>query len=521
MNEIMNMFLVLCWFIGMCACGGKPENPNENTTASTHVTDEGEESLSMPNQGYYDKYLKILQCIADNGTPLLEEKDVNNYGRINGYTYEKGTLRFSFSVQNGETTPLCKLHISNTKYLDKDYYGSNIVTDCEISQYIDLDVENAEIIYNWNYNGEVLTAQFHTTNTLASGKIAEKFYDITPDHTDYLIQSFTEQDSFRKVSGYNDIRAVINDDFQSMLAEVSKFMKKEADVNLKDIGFLNYPAYDPTVNYVGMSSKNQTIATGFNHAVAIKEDGTVIATGDNTYGQCDVSSWTDIVAVSAGWFHTVGLKSDGTVVAVGLNGMINPIDNSIFPGNQCNVTDWTDIVAICAGYNETYGIKADGTVVSTDSGSNAVLEWTDVIGISADGNCVVGLRSDGTVVAYGSNQYGECNVSDWTDVVDIAVGINTTVGLRSDGTVCITGFLSDRVDVSEWDMIVDIGVSSGNCVGIDSYGTLFTTDGATTSKNYVSVCATNSNCVLLKTDGTVEFWGLLDTSNWTNIKLPE
>lgn len=239
MKKIMVIFLVLCLCIGVCACGGKPETPNENTTSTTHVTDEGEESLSMPNQGYYDKYLKILQYIADNGTPLLEEKDVNNYGRINGYTYEKGTLRFSFSVQNGEITPLCKLHISNTKYLDKDYYGSDIVTDCEISQSIDLDVENAEIIYNWNYNGEVLTAQFHTTNTLASGKIAEKFYDITPDHTDYLIQSFTEQDSFRKISGYNDIRAVINDDFQSMLAEVSKFMKKEADVNLKDIGFLN------------------------------------------------------------------------------------------------------------------------------------------------------------------------------------------------------------------------------------------------------------------------------------------
>ena len=45
-----------------------------------------------------------------------------------------------------------------------------------------------------------------------------------------------------------------------------------------------------------------------------------------------------IVAVSAGLYHTVGLTSDGTVVAVG--------DND---DNQCDVSDWTDIVAVSAG----------------------------------------------------------------------------------------------------------------------------------------------------------------------------
>ena len=34
--------------------------------------------------------------------------------------------------------------------------------------------------------------------------------------------------------------------------------------------------------------------------------------GDNDDGACDVSDWTDVVAVSAGSEHTVGLKSDGT-----------------------------------------------------------------------------------------------------------------------------------------------------------------------------------------------------------------
>lgn len=54
--------------------------------------------------------------------------------------------------------------------------------------------------------------------------------------------------------------------------------------------------------------------------------------GLNDDGQCDVSGWTDIIAVSAGSYNTVGLKSDGTVVAAGSN-----------ENNRSNVTGWKDI----------------------------------------------------------------------------------------------------------------------------------------------------------------------------------
>ena len=75
-----------------------------------------------------------------------------------------------------------------------------------------------------------------------------------------------------------------------------------------------------------------TLATGEAHTAALKTDGTVIAVGDNDDGQCDVSGWADIVAISAGSYYTVGLKADGTVVATG--------DNA---DGQCDVLGWTDI----------------------------------------------------------------------------------------------------------------------------------------------------------------------------------
>ena len=74
------------------------------------------------------------------------------------------------------------------------------------------------------------------------------------------------------------------------------------------------------------------VAAGDRHTVGLKADGTVVAVGDNKYGRCDVSDWTDIVAIAAGSYHTVGLKADGTVVAVGNNG-----------GGRCNVSDWKNI----------------------------------------------------------------------------------------------------------------------------------------------------------------------------------
>ena len=66
------------------------------------------------------------------------------------------------------------------------------------------------------------------------------------------------------------------------------------------------------------------------HTVGLRSDGTVVAVGDDQYGQCSgLSGWKDIVAMAAGDRHTVGLRSNGTVVAVGWN-----------RSGQCTVNKW-------------------------------------------------------------------------------------------------------------------------------------------------------------------------------------
>lgn len=61
----------------------------------------------------------------------------------------------------------------------------------------------------------------------------------------------------------------------------------------------------------------KAIAISYNHMVGLRKDGTVVAVGNNEYGQCDVEGWTDIVKLTASGDYTIGMKSDGTLVATG------------------------------------------------------------------------------------------------------------------------------------------------------------------------------------------------------------
>jgi len=234
---------------------------------------------------------------------------------------------------------------------------------------------------------------------------------------------------------------------------------------------------DGTVVAVGYNSYGQCdvgnwtniiqVDGGYEHTVGLKTDGTVVAIGYNGYGQCEVGNWTDIIQVVAGRGHTVGLKSDGTVVAVGLNAY-----------GQCNVGDWTDIIQIAAGANSwhTVGLKSDGTVVSVGGGWDGecdLADWAGIVQVAAGGHHTVGLKSDGTVVALGRNNYGECNLGSWTDIVQIATGCQLTIGLNSDGTVVAAGW-SDygQCGVGAWTNITQVAAGMTHTIGLRSDGSV-------------------------------------------------
>jgi len=237
------------------------------------------------------------------------------------------------------------------------------------------------------------------------------------------------------------------------------------------------------------------VATDQGLTVGLKDDGTVVALGDNHLECCDVGSWANITQVDAGYRHTVGLKADGTAVAVR--------DNQDTDYGECNVEGWTDIVQVAAGAYHTVGLKTDGTVVAVgrnDEGECNVGGWVGIIWVDAGGGLAgghtVGLKADGTAVAVGRNVEGQCDVGGWTGSIQLLAGRHFTVGLKADGTAVAVGRnYYGQCDVGNWTGIVQIDPGAWHTVGRKADGTV------------VAVGCTSWNAE----------WGQCEVCDWTGI----
>ncbi len=102
-----------------------------------------------------------------------------------------------------------------------------------------------------------------------------------------------------------------------------------------------------------MKSDGTLVATKFTENPDDTDMDKVMQSKYNEYGELDFKDWKDIKAISVSENFTVGLKDNGDVIAIG--------DNTY---GQCGVSDWRDIEAISTTLYATYGLKKDGTVVA-------------------------------------------------------------------------------------------------------------------------------------------------------------
>lgn len=272
--------------------------------------------------------------------------------------------------------------------------------------------------------------------------------------------------------------------------------------------------------YSNMQS-NQVISASPSTFFAIKPDGTVMAAGRNAEGQCNVSSWTDIIGIAAVSDCTFGLKADNTLVTT---------TESMGRYNENNVRSWSDIVKVAASSNFTVGLKADGTVIAVGSGNSNqcdVTEWSDIIDIAVGRQHTVGLKADGTVVAVGSRSYGQCNTESWTDIIAIAAGSGHTVGLKADGTVVTVGSnVNNQCNTEKWTGIIAVSCGDYHTVGLKEDGTVVATGNNLTGQcdvedwtDIVAIVAAGNYTVGLKDDGTfvatgANGYGQCDLDDW-------
>jgi hypothetical protein len=172
--------------------------------------------------------------------------------------------------------------------------------------------------------------------------------------------------------------------------------------------------------------------------VALKNDGTMVAWGDNNWGQTTIpAGLSGVIAIAAGLGHTVAVKNDGTVLAWGYNSD----DQTIIPPGLSGVT------AIAAGGSHNVALKNNGTVVAWGNnnwGQTTIpADLSGVTAIAAGGDHSVALKNDGTVVAWGDDYWSQTSIpAGLSGVTGIAAGSNYTLALVNLGPVTYSDWIS-------------------------------------------------------------------------------
>jgi hypothetical protein len=169
------------------------------------------------------------------------------------------------------------------------------------------------------------------------------------------------------------------------------------------------------------------MAAGWAHNVALRDDGTVLAWGDNRSGQSEepVPNW-GFVAVAAGGKHSLALRANGSIVAWGSN-----------TWGQCDVpAPNTGFVAIAGGGNYSVGLQSDGTLVAWGRNTSGQCDVPPpdpgYTAISAGGAFGLALKRDGSIVSWGSNSSGQCDIPEPnTGFTLVSAGGGHSLGLRN------------------------------------------------------------------------------------------
>jgi alpha-tubulin suppressor-like RCC1 family protein len=204
------------------------------------------------------------------------------------------------------------------------------------------------------------------------------------------------------------------------------------------------------------------LASGANHALGLRNDGTVVAWGSDVYGQTNVpAGLSNVVDVSAGIQHSLALLANGTVVAWGGDSY-----------GQTNVpAGLTNVIAIAAGGYHNLALSANNTVTAWGYNSyqqtNVPAGLSNVVGVAAGYAHSLALQANGTVTAWGYNGYQQTNVpAGLSDVAAIAAGEYHSIALRGNGSLS-----ANPVPVNRW-AADSLSGSSGSAVGnwADSVG---------------------------------------------------
>lgn len=182
-----------------------------------------------------------------------------------------------------------------------------------------------------------------------------------------------------------------------------------------------------------LTNVKKIVATVNAFSLALKNDGTLWAWGNNQYGQLGDGTTTDkfspiqilnnVIDVAAGYSHVLAIKSDSSVWAWGDNAFgqlgINSTLNSNVP---IQIPTLSNIRSVSAGFSYSFAVNNNGSLFSWGGNETGQLghgdtttrytpaqvsSLTDILEIKGGNGHALAIRSDTTVWAWGSKIYGQ------------------------------------------------------------------------------------------------------------------
>ena len=236
----------------------------------------------------------------------------------------------------------------------------------------------------------------------------------------------------------------------------------------------------------------RTFAGGSSHSLSIHADGTLWATGDNSFGQLGIptstsssTTWVQVgtatnwVQVASGSNHSLGLRADGSLYGWGYNyyGQLgNATGTGTYDATPTPTRVGTDTYTqVAAGGSHSLGLRADGRLYAwglnnsgqlgnaTGNGTATAYPTPTVVAgtyaqVAAGANHSLGLRVDGSVYTWGYNRFGQLGTATGLGTINayptptpipgstytqVAGGANHGLGLRADGSLWDWGYTED------------------------------------------------------------------------------
>jgi alpha-tubulin suppressor-like RCC1 family protein len=250
------------------------------------------------------------------------------------------------------------------------------------------------------------------------------------------------------VAGLTNVRALATGDAFSMALRDDGSVVAWGNNHSGQLGDGNAPidhTSPGTVHGLPKGSGVIAIAAGMSQALVLKRDGSVWAWGNGTSGELGdgandkrsaptqvigLGPGSGVVAIASGGSHALALKNDGSVVAWG-NNKSGQLGNGRMPTDSSRpvpvkgLGPGSGVIAIAAGESFSVALKKDGTVLAW--GRNKVGDLGDgtridrstpvavkelgprsgVVAVTAGSFHALALKQNGTVVAWGDNSSGQ------------------------------------------------------------------------------------------------------------------